>query len=278
MPRLHVVLVFGLSLVSCDKPVTVSAPEDVRKTARQESQSRRHTSHLTAPDSRAQQRDHLTSASNIKSPAAREKALAEIAWNTIETDPATAHKAFHQLATDSPEKLRLIRHYAMRAASRNPDEALDWAATLESEAEIRGAISHIALEIAASDPNRAANLISEFGLQGREFDVALVEVVQRWAANSPSDAVEWVTHFPPGAARQASVRSVLERWLPRDPQAALNWVNSKQDDTLRDEAIRGMMDVYNQQTPDARSLWIQHASPGILDAIGSQIPPDTTPP
>ena len=52
--------------------------------------------------------------------------------------------------------------------------------------------------IAETDPQRAATLLSESGIAGRTFDVATVQVIQRWATQSQSRAAAWVALFPPG--------------------------------------------------------------------------------
>ena len=58
----------------------------------------------------------MQAAVGLEAPAAREKELADVAWNALEIDPDLARDAFLQLPLDSAEKIRLIRHYAMRLA------------------------------------------------------------------------------------------------------------------------------------------------------------------
>lgn len=271
MSRLLISLLLGLSLVSCDKPGVDRLADD--ETARQQPQNRRHISLRTPVDPVAELRERLSTANAITSPAAREKALTEVAWNAIGLHPETAHEAFRQLPVGSPEKLRLIKHYAMRAAGQNPEQAIEWAVTLETESETCTALCHIALEIAATDPVHAANLLSEFGIEGRDFDVALVQVVQRWAATTPPDAAEWVAGFSPGAARQASIQAVMERWLPHDARAAFDWLETGHDDTFLKEAMEATLGVHNQQTPQAREAWIHQAPPEILATISRETIP-----
>jgi hypothetical protein len=97
------------------------------------------------------------------------------------------------------------------------------------------------LIISDTDPQRAANLLSESGIAGRTFDVAAVQVIQRWAAQSPSHAAEWVALFPPGAAREAGIKIIAEHWLARDAPAAIAW-----SDTLHDEVARAVKGANNQ--------------------------------
>jgi hypothetical protein len=203
----------------------------------------------------------------MESPTSREEALANVAWNAIETDPETAHEAFLRLQADSPEKIRLIQHYAMRLAEQNPDEAIEWAATLGTEREISAGMSHVALEIAEADPHRAARMLSEFGITGHDFDVAAVQVIQRWAAQSAPAAADWVSTFPPGAARLAGITAIAERWLPRDAPGAFGWLDRIQDLALRAEAARAIQGVILQQPGDIREDWLRHANAGVQSEL-----------
>jgi hypothetical protein len=258
-----------LLLVSCDKP----GSSDVRKDAAAPVARGGHAPREQAPGTPVELRTILEAAVKIESPAAREKALADVAWNALETEPKLACEAFQQLPTGSAEKLRLIQHYAMRLAEQNPDEALAWAATVGSEQEIAAANGQIALVLAETDPRRAANLLSESGLVSRDFDVAVVQVVQRWAARSPPDAAAWVTLFPPGAAREAGIQIIAGQWLPRDAPASFDWLETLQDEGLRKETARAMEGVILQQPQDIRDAWLQHADARIQSELEQQRQP-----
>jgi hypothetical protein len=229
-------------------------------------------------------REELRAAQQLESSEARDKALAEVAWNALEIDPDLACEAFQQLPTNSVEKIRLIEHFAKRLAEQNPDEALAWAATLESDKAVSVANSQIALVMAESDPQRAAMLLSESGQFGRELDVAVVEVLQRWAAKSAPDAAAWAGGFPPGPAREAGIRVVVERWLPRDAPGALAWLVTLQDASVRREAALAMEETLVQQPQSIRDAWLQNADLSIrmeldqfeaqaLREVGDNVPP-----
>jgi hypothetical protein len=272
MTRLFLLISLGLSLSSCDKPNeedlrTQSGDliHQTRSTRRQAISFGRGSSESGAIDPVEELRKSLAIAKLM--PDARDKALAEVVWNAMEIHPETAREAFLQLSADSPEKLRLIRHRAMRSAAENPDEAIDWAAGLDSEIEISAATSQIALELATKDPVRAANLLSDFGIEGREFDVAVVQVVQRWAANAPPDAVAWVRKFAAGEVRQASLQAVFERWLIQDSVAAIQWAQSIDDGSLRHETESAISSVLIQQPETTRERWLEEDQTGFLHRI-----------
>jgi hypothetical protein len=272
-----------LLMISCEKPESEDSLKDTTATQTRSTRAG-HVPRKPVQGSLAELRKILKTAADIESPAAREKAIADVAWNALETDPDLAVKAFLQLPTGSPEKIRLIQHYAMRLAEQNPDEALAWAATLESEEEISAAHSQIALALAETDPQRAANLLSESGIVSREFDVTVVQVVQRWAAQSPPETAAWVAMFPPGPAREAGIKIIADRWLQADPQAAFSWLAELKDAGVRKEAALGMEESILQQPGDIRDTWLQHADDSIrseleqqreraVEEVGDNIPP-----
>ncbi len=274
MTRFLIWIPLGLSLLSCDKPEdrvrhtqSDAATHEPRYARHQAISSDREAAESAITDPVEELRNSLAIAGAIPPSDAREKALAEVVWNAMEIHPETAQEAYLQLSANSPEKLRLMRHYAMRAAAENPDETIEWASGLDTESEISAATSHIALELASKDPVRAANLLSDYGIEGRDFDVAVVQVVQRWSANSPPDAVAWVQNFAAGDVRQASLQAVFERWLVQDSSAAIGWVESTHDATLRDEAVSAISAVLIQQPESTRNRWIEEDPSGFLQKI-----------
>ena len=212
----------------------------------------------------------LETAGTIELAAEREQEIAAVAWNALDIDPELAREAFQQLSTDNPEKIRLILHFAMRLADRDPEEALAWAGTLESEREIAAARGQIALVLAETEPQRAADLLSESGMVGHEFDVAVVQVLQRWAAKSAPDAAAWAATFPPCAAREAGMGIIISQWAKTDAQAVLSWMTALQDEVVRKEAVLAMEEAVLQQAPEVREAWLQHADSQTLSELEQQ--------
>lgn len=224
---------------------------------------RGHEVREPVPGSPEALRDAFTRAMADESAPQRERALIQIAWNAIEIDPGLAAEALLRLPADSPEKLKLIQHHAMRLAETDPEGALAWADSVGSEKEVAAAIGQIAIQLAEADPVRAANLLSESGIAGRDFDVAVVQVIQRWCGVAPRDAAAWVSSFPSGAAREAGIGVVAGRWLPIDPPAAFAWFDSLEEAGLRGEAARAFEGVILQQPEDVRNRWINHTDERI---------------
>ena len=209
----------------------------------------------------------LEKAPGIESPEARVRVLADVAWSALEIDPVLASEAFQQLPPGSTEKLRLIQHYAMRLAEQNPDEALAWAATVGNEQEIAAANAQIAVELSEADPQRAAKLLSESGIASHEFDVAVVQVLQRWAAQSAPDAAAWASSFPTGAARKAGISLIVSQWANADAQASFAWISALQDKAIRGEALLALEATLLLQAPAVRDSWLQHADANLQSEL-----------
>jgi len=219
------------------------------------------------PDKKEELREELAKARMSGEPEERDKLLTQVAWNAMELDPELAREAFDCLMLESPDRIALIQHFAMRMADANPDEALKWAASLESEREAAAARVRIALVLSDADPARGANLLSEHGLANREFEVAVVQVLQRWSNKSPQDAAAWVAVFPPGEFRKAGVETVASGWLGSDPQAAFAWLSTIGDEQIKMEAGDAFAKKFLQQTPETRESWLGYADPAIREKL-----------
>ncbi|MGL4401631.1 MAG: hypothetical protein ACRCXD_17355, partial [Luteolibacter sp.] len=253
-----------LVLVSCDKPKETATIPEKSPAPRRATKSARPLS--SEPVSTPEEiRETFENAQAIQSPEHRNKALEEVVWDALELDPHLAAEAFLKLTPRSEEKNRLIQHYAMRLAEQSLDEAMQWAATFHSEEERSLAYDNIALVLAESEPERAAQMLSESGIAGRDFDVAVVQVLQRWAASSPEGAAGWVVLFEEGEARSAGLKAVVGIWSRTDPEGALVWLDSLQNPAIRQEASDGLAqsildlpegsqdDLLRRVSPDIRS-------------------------
>ena len=265
--RFRPLLVLSLLLASCDKrPENHGAGnhETITESPPAVTKSHRAASDQSKPtEASGANRSALDKAKRISSPEERDKAVAQIVWGNLELDPKLALEALHELAPGCAERVRLIQHFAMRLAERDIEEAIKWADTLENPEEISLAYGRISLVLAESDPARAANLISESGMAGREFDVAVVQVIQRWAASSPSAAAAWVVLFDPSTARRAGINTVIPLWAKSDIQAALTWIGTLQNEGVREEARQAMAETILQQPPKTQNEWLQFSDPAI---------------
>jgi hypothetical protein len=219
------------------------------------------------PSSAVRLREALVRAESIAGTEERAKAIAQIAWDAIETDPEFARETLGKITAESVDKIPLIQHFAMRMADEDVDAALAWAATLESEREAAAARVRIALVVADADPARAAGLLSEHGLANREFEVALVQVLQHWSGKSPPDAAAWVAMFPPGEFRKEGINAVVSQWTADNPQAMFSWLKDQSDDAIRMEAGDAIVRRFMAQPNEIRDTWMQYADPQIREKL-----------
>jgi hypothetical protein len=267
--RLHACLWLGLALCCCDKTKQAGTPEEKQSGAPRATRTERPPREVL-PDARKDLRAALTSAMGNGSAEERDKAIAKVAWDALELDPELALEAMDQLPPDGAERIELTRHLAMRKAEENVDEALKWAAALGTETEKAAAFGHIALVLSDSDPQRAAELLSESGIAGRGFDVVVVQVLGRWAEKSPADAAAWVVAFPPGKSREAGIRTVIYEWAGKDARATFSWMGTVKDEAIRKETSLAMAATLLQQPEDVRKTWLGHADSKVRGEVEAQ--------
>ena len=257
--RCYLVLWLGLSLVACDK-----APKLAGRPDRHDAAPRVARPAADEPSpSREPLREQMQRARQLATPDERNQALAAAVWEALELDPELAREGFDQLSDGSTEKNRLVEHYALRMAEQDVDDALQWAAALATEEDKSLAFGSIALVLAEKAPEQAAQLLSDSGVGGREFDVAVVQVVQRWAAQSPEQAAAWVAQFDAGAARRDGLKAVVGVWVMADLQGVMSWLAEMPDGAIQQEAVLGMAQTLADQPPERQAEWLRRA-PGDL--------------
>lgn len=253
-------------LVSCDKPKQAEIVPDKPAAPRRVTKTQRppRTETTATPE---ELREIFKKAEKIESAQERNHALEEVVWDAMESDPQLAAEGFFKLTPGSEEKNRLIQHYAMRLVEQSLDDAIKWTATLANEQEQSLAYDNIAIVLAETEPERAAQLLSESGVAGREFDVAVVQVLQRWAAIAPAGAAGWVVLFDNGEARSAGLKAVIGAWSRTDPQGTLTWLENIQSPTIHQEAVNGMAETIMELPEAGRDDLLQLATPEIRSRL-----------
>lgn len=261
--------VLALVHAGCDKPRKSDDAGQAADTAEDSSAASRkpRVERAEAPAAKPSARSEFDAAAAIGSETERAAAIAQVAWNHLETEPDLALDAIAALPADHPEKIQLIEHFALRMAEENPEQAINWAQERSTETESAAALAQIALVLAETDPHRAAQLLSDTGIEGRNFDVAVVQVLQRWAVQAPDKAAEWVASFPAGEMRQAGIKAVIEQWTQTSPEAAAGWSQSLAEPGLRAQSAKALAEVIFEEEEPLRARLIQLADPATLDAL-----------
>jgi hypothetical protein len=256
--------IFALSLllVSCDKAQKL--PEREGKSTKALRSARTATTPARPSSTQNERlRSSFQAAKGLRTPEERNGAFASVAWDALELDQDLAMQAFSQMTTGSEERNRLLEHLVMRSAEENFEEATAWANSLGTDEERSLAFGKIAMVVSEKAPERAAKILSESGLAGHDFDVAVVQVVQRWAAISPSAAAAWVSMFEAGDARSAGLEQVVTLWIHKDPEAACTWIPTLKDTKLRQEAEKGAAQAVINAPIKSQVGLLKFATPAI---------------
>lgn len=251
----------SLWLVSCEKSKNQAAVTEQSKQARVTKSERPERDELAATP--AELREMMKRAVTIQSPQEREQALQEIVWNAIEIDPDLAQEAFLQMTPGSEEKNQLIQHFAMTLAGENHEAAMQWASGLKNDQEKALALNSIALVLSENDPVKAAQILLDSGVAGRDLDVAVVQVIQRWADISPTDAAAWVQLFDSGEARKAGLKAIISTWIRADPRGTMSWISSLQRPEIYQDATLGMAETIFDLPVSEQEEMLKIAAPEV---------------
>lgn len=222
------------------------------------SQVESSTSELQAKrEAHRSRRSELKRATGLPTVEERNKEIARMVWDSLESDPEFALEGLDKLVPGSEEKNHLIQHLALKMAEKSADHAMKWAAQRETEEEKSLAYGNIAIAIAESDPVRAAGLLSEKVKEGPEGSIAVTKVAQRWAIISPERAAGWIQQFNAGESREAGLRAIISSWRIGDPSSAEAWISKLPTEVLRKEAIRSYAEVILEQPDIIRDSGIE---------------------
>jgi len=260
--RIHALCWVTLLVTSCDKSNPRKEELPVLPSKERITKSDRTADEKPVVTRSSLQRS-LDEATGVTTPKDRDQALAAVIEEALELDPELALEAFNQMAVESPDRDRMVEHFAMRFAERDLDGAVHWARSLETDEERSRAFGNIALVLSEENPEGAAQVLSDSGVSSHDFDVAVVQVIQRWAEQSPENAAAWVVQFDPGEARSAGLKAIASAWLDQDPKAANAWIAGLQEPAIRDEAVNGMAETI-LEFPDSFQIEnLRFASPEV---------------
>jgi hypothetical protein len=257
-------------LTACDDRQQTKAAENPKNTT----PGTRITKSIRAEENRNSEapstmRGSLEAAKRVTSPEDRRKAIVAAVLESADLEPDVALEALQELELGTPERARLVKHIGLRRAEQDMEAAIQWAASLKTPSEAAMAYGEISVVLAETDPARAASLISATGQPGKESEIAVVQIVQRWAQKSPTAAAAWAAQFPAGEVRSAALDAAVFQWSRRDPAAAVGWIQGIQDPTLRQEAQHAMATAIVNQPPSVSEQWENLAGPEIQQQVNA---------
>jgi hypothetical protein len=269
-PRLVIGFLAALSLCACDKKVA-SGESDPAKEAGPGSTRAQRSRQDHAPGRRQQYSDSLTKAMGIQSPEDRDKALKELAWESLDSEPDLSLRAFREISIDNPDRVSLIQAHVARIAGESPEMALAWAAELGSEADKAVAKEEIIQTLANSDPGRAAKILGAFNAVEGEANGTASFVLRRLTSEKPLEAAAWVSSMRAGESRKIAVKILVSDWSQADPDGAFAWLKSISDPAVRGEADQAILEAFVDQTSETREAWLERANPDLRKKLDQQL-------
>jgi len=138
-------------------------------------------------------------------------------------------------------------------AKRAPQEAMEWAMTLEGE-DRESAMSRALGGWASLEPEQAASFLNEIPAEERT-DSQVREVGRRWASQEPSKAAEWLTNQPESRGRTEAVGYALWHWTNEDPGGAADWILEQPSGDFRDNGIASIAKATFEEDPSSAVTW-----------------------
>lgn len=267
--KLIVLIGIAAVLVSCDK---ASDSDGSKGTADSNPRSRRlERPPLESQGTRGKLRAALDAAKAMDASEEREKAIAEVGRDALESAPDITAEAIRELPPENPVAAELIQTCVANLMKRSPEEASAWADSLQDDPWMTMAREQMAVSLAESEPERAIRLLAESDHASGGPGSAMDQVLQVWTGNAPGDAAAWVSRLPAGEPRSAGIKTVVSQWVQADPAAATSWVASLSNPDLRQESTRAMAESLQFLPSFLRDSMLQGADSGIRSEIESQI-------
>lgn len=123
-------------------------------------------------------------------------------------------------------------------AMSNPDDAAEWARTVNDPGLQGKLFGAVAIGYAWSKPEKAAELLRSSGIDA-DADLAPVKSVMNiWSAKDPATAAHWAWNRLEGEAQRQAIRCAVTAWGNQDPAAAKKWIESLPSGNMRNQAER----------------------------------------
>ena len=172
--------------------------------------------------------------------------------------------------TDADWALRLTEGQPMsRARGRMIDSVIGQVVSQRGEAAARemvmnisdetlrnGAMGRLASQLAANDPQSAAQWIATLpASEGRQR--ALTELVSQWSENDPTAAATYLSKYPASPETDESRGRLAQNVLRKDPEGALAWANTISDAQMRTRTVSDLVKNWMRRDSDAAQKWVQ---------------------
>jgi hypothetical protein len=152
-----------------------------------------------------------------------ERVVRQVAYEASRTNPVEALG----LAVDLPSgntRDNLIIHACLLWAGTDGEGAAEWAGQIEDRLLRERALAAVATSWAERNPYDAACLAADSLPEGRQQNLAVTAIVERWAQKEPAKAAEWVRGFEEAPLKTTAMNALLAVWASNDPAAMRAWL------------------------------------------------------
>ena len=138
-------------------------------------------------------------------------------------------------------------------AKRAPQEAMEWAMTLEGD-DRESAMTRALGGWASVEPEQAASFINDIPAEERTGS-QVSEVGRRWASQEPSKAAQWLIDQPESRGRTDAVGYAMWHWTNEDPGGAADWILEQPRGDFRDNGIASIAKATFEEDPSSAVTW-----------------------
>lgn len=201
----------------------------------------------------------------------------------------------------SEERGQVLSSLATQLASEDPEEAKDWATSIDDEGLRSSAYAFTADAIARNSPSEAAEWLAEVG-DVDALNRASEDITNDWYRENPEEAIAWVNTLPPEAMSEAaegivgrvvredpveaaeyisnlatanpnanfdsSIRELVRGSARRDPELAAVWVGGLSNTNEQTNYYRQVLRQWRSQDSDAANAWIESNQANLPESLG----------
>ena len=173
-------------------------------------------------------------------------------YSWVKKDPRSAAEFAEQLpAGDAKETF--VRHIAQYWSRRNPQETLDWSASMGESGH--GAVERTVSEWASKDISAAAAYVTSMDT-GHAQNKAISKVVDQWAHYDPKGAADWLMQFD-DVSRAEGIKQLSDKWFRYDTDTAVNWIDRLPYGASRDVGAEAIIKKFYKDNPTFAFEWAQ---------------------
>ena len=233
--------------------------------------------------SRSEFESQLKAARQLADPAERDKTIAELTRQALESRPDFAKLAMIELSPESPEFQGLLNDCLGQLLLSDPESAIAWSSTIADERMSGIVREHLAGIIPDDQLGTAVNLMLDGGrIAGSGFKPGDEQILQRWAGVDPNAAAAWLSNVPMGASRDEGFLKVSRSLAHADSALAAGWLKAIPSQEMKTKAKEAIVDSLLETPEPIREALLGPPESDLRSELGDsllrlQAPPEPEP-